>query len=163
VEEIGYFILFQIIGETVMGLLGVSAQGQIPRGSVSVTWEIIFFLYLVIGLAVLLLPTWVALWRRRPGAGRILLFNFFLGWTVIGWVLALILALRDPGRKVSEPYICRNCFTISMPRFRPRAWLFGHGGVAPELSCPRCNAPNPIPLDTPAGREIAAGAGPSSP
>jgi hypothetical protein len=138
-----------------MGLLIDSDLGQIPRNSASVTWEILFSLYLVSGFAVLLLPTWVALWRRRPGAGRILLVNLFLSWTVVGWVLALIFAFRDPGRKVTEPYICRNCYTVSMPRFRPRPWLFGNGGVTPVLSCPRCNAPNPIPLNTPAGQEIA--------
>jgi hypothetical protein len=155
VKQSGHFILIRIMGEPVMGLLRDSAQSQIPRDSVSVTWEILFSLYLVVGLAVLLLPTWVALWRRRPGAGRILLVNLFLSWTVVGWVLALIFAFRDPGRKVREPYICRNCYTVSMPRFRPKPWLFGHGRVAPELNCPRCNAQNPVPLDTPAGREIA--------
>jgi hypothetical protein len=30
-----------------------------------------------------------------------------------------------------------------------------YGAVAPALSCPRCQASDPIPLDTPAGREIA--------
>jgi hypothetical protein len=146
-----------------MGLLGDSTQGQIPRGSVSITWEILLFLYLVIGLAVLLLPTWIALWRRRPGAGKILLVNLFLSWTLIGWVLALIFAFRDPGRKVTEPYICRNCYTVSMPRYRPRPWLFRTGGVTPALNCPRCNAPNPIPLNTPAGQEIADLTGSSIP
>jgi hypothetical protein len=141
--------------QTVMGLLRVSAQSQVRPNLVSGTWEIIFSLYLIFGLAVLLLPTWIALWRRRPGAGKILLANLFLSWTVIGWVLALYFAFRDPGREVTEPYICRNCYTVSMPRFRPRRWFFGNGGVGPMLTCPRCNALNPIPLDTPAGREIA--------
>lgn len=31
--------------------------------------------------------------RRRP----ILLVNLFLGWTVLGWVAALVMALRAPG------------------------------------------------------------------
>lgn len=146
---------------TNMELLTASAPSPLPSNPASITWDILFVLYLVIGLVILLLPTWVALWRRRPGAGKILLVNLFLSWTVIGWVLALIFAFRDPGRKVTEPYICRNCYTVSMPRFRLRPWLFGNGGVTPVLNCPRCNAANPVPLDTPAGREITARTGTS--
>lgn len=145
-----------LLEDAAMLIIAALSQSRVSPGSVSTTWDILFSLYLVVGITVLLLPTWVALWRRRPGAGKILLVNLFLSWTVIGWVLALIFAFRYPGRKVTEPYICRNCYTVSMPRFRPRHWLFGNGVVAPELNCPRCNAPNPVPLDTPAGREIAA-------
>jgi len=144
-----------------MELLTASVPSPLPPKPASITWDILFFLYLVIGLAILLLPTWVALWRRRPGAGKILLANLFLSWTVIGWVLALIFAFRDPGRRVSEPYICRNCYTVSRPNFLPRQWIIGDGGVAPVLNCPRCNAPNPVPLDTPAGQDFAARTGTS--
>lgn len=151
-----------------MLILTVVPQGRVAPHPLSAEQEILFYAYLGIAMVLLLLPTWVALWRRRPGAGKILLANLFLSWTLIGWVLALIFAFRDPGRKVTEPYICRNCYTVSMPRFRPRQWFFGDGAwnsaklynaLAPALSCPRCNAPNPIPLATPAGREIAARSG----
>jgi hypothetical protein len=39
------------------------------------------------------LPTLVAVVRRTPAALGIAAINFFLGWTVIGWILALIWAL----------------------------------------------------------------------
>ena len=48
-----------------------------------------FFLF----LAVYFLPTIVALARSHHNAVAILLLNLFLGWTGIGWVLALIWAL----------------------------------------------------------------------
>jgi hypothetical protein len=152
-------------------LLTGAVQSRIPPHPLSWAQEISFYAYFVVGIIILLLPTWVALYRRRPGAGKIILANLFLSWTVIGWVLALIYAFRDPGRKVTEPYICRNCYTVSMPSFRPRQWFFGqgawnsaklYGALAPALNCPRCNAPNPVPLDTPAGQEIAARTGVSS-
>lgn len=142
-------------------ILTTAAQKHVPPNSASLPGNMFFFAYLSFGIAVLLLPTWVALWRRRTGAGKIMFVNLFLSWTVIGWVLALIFAFRDPGRNVTEPYICRNCYTASTPRFIPRRWFFGGGGVAPVLNCPRCNALNPVPLDTPAGREIAARTGTS--
>jgi hypothetical protein len=39
------------------------------------------------------LPTLVALVRRTPSALGVAAINFFLGWTVIGWIVALVLAL----------------------------------------------------------------------
>jgi hypothetical protein len=39
------------------------------------------------------LPTVVAIIRRTPSALGVAAINFFLGWTVIGWIVALILAL----------------------------------------------------------------------
>jgi hypothetical protein len=36
------------------------------------------------------LPTWVAIIRDHPQALPICLFNFFLGWTLVGWVGALV-------------------------------------------------------------------------
>src|SRR5688572_12949173 len=45
-----------------------------------------FFLF----LAVYFLPTIVALARGHHNAVAILLLNLFLGWTGIGWILALV-------------------------------------------------------------------------
>ena len=42
-----------------------------------------------------LLPTSIALVRRAP-TGVCFLVNLLLGWTVIGWIVALILAFRSP-------------------------------------------------------------------
>ena len=39
------------------------------------------------------LPTIVAFVRRKESAAGILILNFFLGWTVIGWIGALVWAL----------------------------------------------------------------------
>lgn len=37
------------------------------------------------------LPTIIAILNKKP-AGGILLLNTFFGWTIIGWVMAFILA-----------------------------------------------------------------------
>ena len=42
-----------------------------------------------------LLPTSIALVRRVP-TGLCFVVNLLLGWTVIGWIVALILAFRTP-------------------------------------------------------------------
>jgi len=48
------------------------------------------FFYLV--LAAYFFPTIVALVRRHHNIGVVLVLNLFLGWTFLGWVLALVMA-----------------------------------------------------------------------
>ena len=42
-----------------------------------------------------LLPTFVGVRRGAPNMGSVGVINLFLGWTVVGWVVALAMALRD--------------------------------------------------------------------
>jgi RsiW-degrading membrane proteinase PrsW (M82 family) len=55
---------------------------------------------LLIGGAVIavfyFIPAFVARERGVPDQGMIIVVNVLLGWTVIGWVIALAMALRDP-------------------------------------------------------------------
>lgn len=46
-------------------------------------------------LAVYLLPTLLAWGRRVPHLGSIAVINVFLGWTLVGWVVALAMAARS--------------------------------------------------------------------
>ena len=41
-----------------------------------------------------LFPTAVAVYRGRANTGTIFGLNLFLGWSLIGWVLALVWALK---------------------------------------------------------------------
>ena len=56
----------------------------------------------VIGLVALYwLPSIFALMRRVPAWGQVVVVNLFLGWTFIGWIVALVMAFRavpDAGR-----------------------------------------------------------------
>jgi Superinfection immunity protein len=58
-------------------------------------------LLLILGLfAMYFLPAIVASRRRHPQENAILLLNLFLGWTFIGWVIALVWsATAIPERK----------------------------------------------------------------
>ena len=52
-------------------------------------------LMVAIFVGLYLLPSIVAAKRQVPNAGPIVVVNVFLGWTLIGWVIALALAVRD--------------------------------------------------------------------
>jgi Superinfection immunity protein len=47
-------------------------------------------------------PTIVALVRHVPNKGSVIVVNAFLGWTVVGWVVALAMACRSVPQPV-EP------------------------------------------------------------
>lgn len=47
------------------------------------------------GFILYFLPAIIALARSKRDAVSILVLNFFLGWTAIGWVIALVWALKQ--------------------------------------------------------------------
>lgn len=48
-------------------------------------------------VAIYTMPTVIALARKLPNRGHIAVINGYLGWTVAGWIYALVRALRtDP-------------------------------------------------------------------
>ena len=48
-----------------------------------------------IGLLMYFLPTIVALVRSKRDTGAIFVLNLFLGWTMIGWIISLVWALKQ--------------------------------------------------------------------
>ena len=62
----------------------LTSDGAVAAGS------IIAFGALILGtIAVYLLPTLIALERKHEQAAPIAIVNIFLGWTLVGWVVAL--------------------------------------------------------------------------
>lgn len=47
-----------------------------------------------------LLPTGIAIGRKRTNTGAIFALNLFLGWTLIGWVVALVWAVAEDSKKL---------------------------------------------------------------
>ncbi|OHB25415.1 MAG: hypothetical protein A2X84_14180 [Desulfuromonadaceae bacterium GWC2_58_13] len=46
--------------------------------------------YLLLGLSIYLVPTIIAFKKKHPSRRSIFFTNLFFGWSVIGWVLAMI-------------------------------------------------------------------------
>lgn len=49
-----------------------------------------------IAAVIYLFPVLTARRRHAPNTGSVAVVNVLLGWTVVGWVVALAMALRDP-------------------------------------------------------------------
>lgn len=60
--------------------------------------SVLFALLLIPFGAIHFLPTIIAGLRHGRSVAGIFLLNLLLGWTVIGWVIALVWALRDEPR-----------------------------------------------------------------
>lgn len=57
----------------------------------------IFIIFLIIGAIVYFIPSIIALLRGKKNLVAIIALNFFLGWSLIGWVVSLVWSLSsDP-------------------------------------------------------------------
>lgn len=65
-------------------------------------------LLLVIGV-LYLLPWMLAAARGRHNTGAIFALNLFLGWSLIGWVVALVWALSSDKPARVDPWKARKC------------------------------------------------------
>ncbi|KJK59256.1 membrane protein [Saccharothrix sp. ST-888] len=48
--------------------------------------------FLIVGLVMYFVPTVIAFLRGTRNKGAVLVVNLFLGWTFIGWVVALAMS-----------------------------------------------------------------------
>src|SRR5713226_824581 len=64
----------------------------------------------VIALVLVLykVPTIIAACRRHPDTPAIMSVNLFLGWTMAGWIVSLVWALRPIRRLVPVPLAARR-------------------------------------------------------
>jgi hypothetical protein len=80
--------------------------------NVSVLFATLFLILIVLGLY--WLPSIVGYCRRAPNVISIVVVNALLGWTFVGWVIPLTMALRQgrpqarAGHRPSSDYATRN-------------------------------------------------------
>jgi len=65
---------------------------------------IFFFPFFGMSTVIYFLPSIVALARSKRDLLAIFLLNFFLGWSVIGWIVALVWAAKSDVPAVSRYY-----------------------------------------------------------
>lgn len=58
-------------------------------------WEIALLLFMLPALAIYLIPTIIAIVRHARNIVGIILLNIFGGWTLVGWIIALVWSIRD--------------------------------------------------------------------
>ena len=62
--------------------------------------SVFFLVMFVFGGALYFFPTIVAFVKKKANKSAILVLNIFLGWTLVGWVVALVWAVSEEQRPV---------------------------------------------------------------
>lgn len=76
------------------------SMGQIPPDELNGFGKLVALLFFVIAPALYLLPTFEAWKRRHKSLVSIALLNIFLGWTLLGWVAAMVWACKSQVQSV---------------------------------------------------------------
>jgi len=101
-------------------------------------------IFISLSAALYLVPVIVAVARHAPDIGAIAVINILLGWTFVGWVLALALAMRS----VNPPGP-----TVQLVQNMPRGdWAELTSGNQP-WQAPQLMLPPPADAAGPAGWE----------
>ena len=96
----------------------------------------------IFGLALYMLPTIIGAVRKVVNVGSVFAINLLLGWTLIGWAIALAMALRT-----------------NPPHAYPQMWtppstsgpVPGYGAASSPWQSPNLNPSIPPPAGPPAG------------
>jgi hypothetical protein len=89
-----------------------------------------------------LLPTLIGRMRRVPDLGSVAVINMLLGWTLIGWVVALAMALRSATSPGAAVQIVNNLPASARPD--GLSWA----GYPDDLRPYREGTPPPLELPT---------------
>lgn len=57
-------------------------------------WHLFMLIYLLLSLSLYFLPSIIAYKKHKSNLTLIIICNLLLGWTVVGWIIVLILALK---------------------------------------------------------------------
>jgi len=59
-------------------------------------------LFLLLLAAIYFLPSIVAVYKEHSSAGAVAALNLFLGWSLLGWIIAIVWALSDPTKTIAK-------------------------------------------------------------
>lgn len=103
-----------VIAQTTTTIDAGEAIGQ-AIGALWLLWAIIAIAYW--------LPTLIAAIRRNGEVLRVLVINGLIGWTAIGWFVALAIALRRAPRPAGASFNYAQPPRRDLPRRNPSDWV----------------------------------------
>jgi hypothetical protein len=79
-----------------LGMTAVASALAVGNGDSAAAAGVVVLIVVALGLAAYFLPSIVATARKHRNTTAIFFLNLLLGWSVIGWVGALVWALTNP-------------------------------------------------------------------
>ena len=71
-----------------------SAGDTAARTARHIVW-IVFLVIINVATLGYFVPWWVAVHRHAPNSGSVIVVNVLLGWTLVGWAVAMAMACRS--------------------------------------------------------------------
>lgn len=94
----------------------VAVAGGIAGSAAMLVWAI----WIACGVGFYFLPTYEANLRRQPNMTSIVVLNVFLGWTLVGWVVAMVWGCADRQSSSEAPRTySHNQPAVNMPSREP--------------------------------------------
>ncbi len=90
---------------------------------------------LIFGLFIYFIPYIVSSARGKQNSLAIFLLNIFLGWTLVGWVVALVWAVSKDN--IPQPVPVTGDF-IDLPQFAPTPPILHAVPTPAQKKCPDC-------------------------
>lgn len=104
---------------------------------------------MLMGLAIYLVPTIVAAARRPTNMAAAILVNVLLGWTMLGWVVALVLALGPKRQLDPYPYYPGGYRPGYVPPSQPGVYQQGYAPPSQPYPLPPAQVQSQPPWGTP--------------
>lgn len=79
------------------------SMGQIAPSGLNVFGKFAAFSFFIAAPVLYLLPTYEAWKSQHPNLTAIALVNIFLGWSLLGWVVAVVWAFKKPEPTIVAP------------------------------------------------------------
>lgn len=111
------------------------------------TAHVVISWVVTVGSGLYMLPWAVAASRNRPNVGAVALINLFLGWSVVGWVVALVMAC---GANPTPPSVTINQMHVYPPAPLPQPaqpWPAYDQTVLPRHDRPSGVSNDTLPLE----------------
>ena len=108
-----------------------------------VPFSIAHLALLLILLVPYFLPTLIAVVRKKKNATAIAITNFFLGWTLIGWIVALVWALTADSPGFAPAVAVTNINYPAAPPSTGPIETVGARGESQAVFCQGCGAKLP--------------------
>lgn len=94
-------------------------------------------IFIVFGIAFYFLPSIVG--RNKSNSGAIFVLNLLLGWTLVGWVVALVWALTVETQSPNTPvYVQSTPIASALPIPAAYCAKCGNGLIAGSRFCSQC-------------------------